>query len=206
MTQEELEAFAQTWAEKFWADAGNFATDRGFGLTPESRVVDVGGYLGDWTAYITSRYDAHVAVYEPVPAFVQQLRERFKANPKVEVHPFGLDDRFYEPQIALMDDASSTHRVTREDAFHVTIKDISCVMRNTEPVDLMMLNGEGCEYGIIRALGNYSLLERFGRLLIQFHAFYPGAEREREIIRSILQRTHREEWCYPFVWECWRRR
>jgi hypothetical protein len=59
-------------------------------LGPDSVVLDLGGYKGDWTAEITARYDATVHVFEPIACFHDNITKRFAANPKVHAHRFGL--------------------------------------------------------------------------------------------------------------------
>ena len=67
--------------------------------------------------------------------------------------------------------------------------------------------------------GTYQALEKFGRDLtalaetgklgdipliqVQFHEWAPRAYRRRRHNRAALARTHREDWCFPWVWERW---
>lgn len=203
MIQEELENLAQTSAQSYWADAANYGLDRGLGLSRDSVTVDVGGYLGAWTAYLVSRYDCAAHVYEPVQEFYLALRIRFKDNPRVWVNGFGLEGQNRHAAIANMGDASSMFYPLREDAEEVRICDAHAALRDLDRIDLMMVNGEGCEYSLLPRLVDSELIRRIGRILVQFHTFYPDAEKERERVRRLLSITHREEWSYPFCWESW---
>jgi hypothetical protein len=40
-------------------------------------------------------------------------------------------------------------------------------------------------------------------VLVQFHPIQPNSEERRENIRQALSATHREAFCFPFVWERW---
>jgi len=40
-------------------------------------------------------------------------------------------------------------------------------------------------------------------VMVQFHEWHPKAYRRRWAIRKVLRRSHREVWCYPWIWELW---
>src|SRR5271157_885335 len=69
LTTEELLDYSHKNSEVFWADAGQHWINDRFNLSPDSRAIDVGGYLGDWTAFIASKHRCFVDVYEPVQLF-----------------------------------------------------------------------------------------------------------------------------------------
>src|SRR6478609_5702767 len=49
-------------------------------LNDKSIVFDLGGYEGQWTSDIYSRYNCHVYVFEPVREFYEIIKNRFKNN------------------------------------------------------------------------------------------------------------------------------
>lgn len=206
MNKEDLLAYEEKNAKRFWAEAGNDYLTRHFWLTPESRVMDVGGYRGDWTSYIASRYQSFVDVYEPLPVFYRYLSTRFSDNPKVRVFNFGLENENHQARIAVMEDSSSLYYPFRDDAPTVEVRDVSEITKETGAVDLMALNCEGAEYKILRRLVETDQIRWIKNIIVQFHAFYPDAERERDQIRAWLRGTHDELFAFPFCWEAWRAR
>jgi FkbM family methyltransferase len=198
----------QKSAERFWADAGTNMLVKNRNLNSESNVIDIGGYLGDWTAAICCEYDPYVFVFEPVPEFYNSIVSRFWNNPKVLVFNFGLDDRNYEEYIALMKESSTVYMPV--DVYpgcpepNIKIRNISEVLK-VPSVDMMTINCEGGEYGILKSLISSDLIYRCKTIQVQFHNFYPDAERERNQIREQLRKTHKEVFNYDFVWEEWER-
>ena len=48
------------------------------------------------------------------------------------------------------------------------------------------------------------LIATMVNIQIQFHLFVPDAQHQRdEIMGDSLGKTHKEDWCYYFVWEGW---
>ena len=46
-------------------------------------------------------------------------------------------------------------------------------------------------------------VRRIKKLQVQYHLNVPDAVEKRQSLRSRLAQTHRELYCYPFVWEAW---
>ena len=74
-----------------------------------------------------------------------------------------------------------------------------------DPVDLMAINCEGSEYNILNRLIFSGKIKSIRHILVQFHAFVHDAEARRDALQKELSNTHRQRWCYPFVWEAWSR-
>jgi hypothetical protein len=75
---------------KQWeADGGDARFRYDYPLTKNSFVIDLGGYEGQWTSEIHSKYGCRVVVFEPVRKFAQALSERFEANEDIEVSNSG---------------------------------------------------------------------------------------------------------------------
>src|SRR5438128_100809 len=61
-----------------------------YALSEQSVVFDLGGFEGQWASDIFAMYMPRIYVFEPVPSFVAKIKHRFRNNPKITVHPFGL--------------------------------------------------------------------------------------------------------------------
>ena len=62
------------------------------------------------------------------------------------------------------------------------------------------------EYDVLDRMLDTGWARRTRLLSVQFHEWHPHAHRRRRQIRRRLSATHDEVWCYPWVWELWRRR
>lgn len=176
-------------------------------LKPTSLVVDVGGYRGDWTAKILHKYGPFVAVFEPVPENVDILKLRFQNDYRVNICPVALGDHNERKDIFVDEDKSSffvegAARLRRES---IMVEDIG-----TYPLggaDLISLNCEGSEYQILSRLIQTKQIQNFKNVQVQFHYQYiAGALEMREKIRQELSKLFQETYCFPFVWESWRRK
>jgi len=168
-------------------------------------VIDFGGYVGDWTAEIYRRYECRVHIFEPVPKFVSHLGGRFAGDPKITIYDFGIADTDQERQFGMADDATGAFA----DGELIQIKFKSAETLNhliTGQVDLIAINIEGGEYELLPALERIGLLARTNLLFIQFHQIGEDSGKEREICRTILEKTHQCVWNYDFVWEAWAKR
>ena len=72
------------------ADGGDSQFRFDYELTPESVVLDVGGYEGQWATDLYARQRCRIHIFEPVPAFADAIRERFSGNGDVSVHTYAI--------------------------------------------------------------------------------------------------------------------
>lgn len=190
--------------EDWVRDRGDYTLRINYDLNPNSLVLDIGGYVGSWAGTINEKYGCHVIIYEPVKVFFEGIRERFKGNPKVEVKNVGVSSVSGEATISVPDkdkDGSSlfTQGGTKE---VITLEAVSSIIPGSG-VDLMKLNVEGCEYDILESLIANNLHTKVKHIQVQFHNFSSDASGRRDRIRESLRRTHKETYCYNFIWENW---
>ena len=176
-------------------------------LTPHSVVFDVGGYLGDFTAELVSRYDCNVWLFEPIPDFYHTCVQRFLAASKVVCLPYGLSDKPAILEIKQDADASGAFNPVSslKPVKSVEFRDFASAYRDTQAdkIHLLKINIEGGEYSLIQHLIDSGLINKIEHIQVQFHNFFPNAISERDRLRSLLAQTHRQEWCFPFIWESW---
>lgn len=174
------------------------------GLNSESVVFDVGMYKGGWSSKISSKYDPYIFGFEPIGSFYRVAEEKFKSNLKVKVCNYGLGNRNRLDTIVINRDSSSL-LIKGSCTEQVTIKDISEVITSLDlkKIDLMNLNCEGGEYEILPRLLTTGDINKFKRLLIQFHFIRDGDKILRESLVYELSKTHKQEYCYLSVWEYW---
>lgn len=191
----------------WWQDQGDLRFRLDYNLSPESTVLDVGGFLGQWTSDIYSRFLCRVLVFEPVWRYASFIRSRFRANPAITVFPFGLADRNVSLPIWVRGDSSSVFApnpaAVREVARFVDVVEMLSRLK-IQRVHLAGVNIEGGEYDLLSRLIDGGVVGRFDNLQVQFHDFTPMAVERRVELRKRLRRTHYLTYDYPFVWENWR--
>lgn len=189
-----------------WYDADGDQTLRlDYDLRPDSIVLDVGGYEGQWASDIFGRYACEVHVFEPVPAFADQIRRRFAANPSIKVHPVALGDRTGTFTIDVRGD-SSTLVGGGTDTVEVVAADEKLRELGLTEIDLVKLNIEGAEYDLLDHLLVNGWLPHIRHLQVQFHDFVPRAVERMNAIQTALEHTHQLMYRYEFVWESWERK
>lgn len=195
---------------QFYSDGGEKVLRYQYDLAPDSIVLDLGGYVGDWADQINTRYDCIVHVFEPVPGFAALCRKRFLARPKVVVHEFGLGKDSHTEVIVLSENASSSISLrskTDDDTVNARIDDIVDWLSSEAiaKIDLIKINIEGGEFDLLDRMIEADIVTKCRDIQVQFHDFYPDAASRMAAIQSRLAETHRTTYQYPFVWENWRR-
>ena len=175
-------------------------------LTNTSTVLDVGGYEGQWASDIFKKYGCAIAVFEPWPAFAQQIKARFHNIPAVTVYPFGLGASSRTERLYGHGDSTSVfQRSRRAESRPLPIRALDEVWQELEldSVGLMKINIEGGEYELLDALIETGLVTRVRDVQVQFHRVIPDAKRRRRSLQDRLSATHRLTYSIPFVWENW---
>ncbi len=179
-----------------------------YDLDANSVVFDVGGFEGQWASDIVAMYGCRVEVFEPVPAFAEDVQKRFERNPLVNVHMAGLAAEAGATSLELSGDASSHVRSgSGEGTVAVELVAVADAIAATpaQQVDLMKVNIEGAEYDLVEHMIETGLISQVRDLQVQFHLFIPNARARLDAIRAGLARTHVPTYQYDFLWENWRR-
>jgi FkbM family methyltransferase len=180
-------------------------------LDETSVVVDAGAFVGEWSMRIAERYDPVIHAYEPNPQVLAHLREVLAGHERAHVHPYGLGDRDQNARLSLRGPGASIygdrHAEGDTPSIGVEIRDVVAEFEGlgVEHIDLLKVNIEGGEYDLFDRLDAGGWLPRIDVVSVQFHEWHPDAYRRRRRIRRRLRATHRQAWCYPWVWELWRR-
>jgi len=193
---------------KQWGDDGGDARFRyDYPLDDQSLVIDLGGYEGDWTSNIHSKFGSRVVVFEPVARFAAAINERFAGNGNIEVLQFGLGAVTETQTIYLGGAGSSTVR-KRAEAEEIRLVDVKRWFDDNEisSVALMKINIEGGEYDLLDRMLETGLAASVQNFQIQFHNFTVEASRRMERIQRCLSETHDLTYQYEFVWENWLRK
>jgi FkbM family methyltransferase len=194
--------------KQWFADRGDQTLRLEYPLTEKSIVLDAGGYEGNWAAEIDERYKCIIHIFEPVPAFADNIRARFAHRPNIHIHAFGLSDRDAAATIHIDNDATSVHK-GKGTPIQVQLKCATDVIAELLPphtaIDLIKINIEGCEYELLEHLIATQTILKFCNIQVQFHDFVPNAPCRMAAIQKSLATTHELQWQYRFVWENWQR-
>ena len=175
-----------------------------YDLNEDSVVFDLGGYQGQWTSDIFSRYCCCVYCFEPARRFAERITARFARNGKVRVLPFGLAGSDRREWISLNADGSSICRGRRDEEIELVEAARFIEQHQIGRIDLMKVNIEGAEYELLEHLLQTGLIRSIVDLQVQFHNFVPDASARAQNIRRQLEQTHRVTYQYDFIWENWR--
>jgi FkbM family methyltransferase len=157
-------------------------------------IVDIGGYIGDFSLYVAHYLDAKVIAYEPTPENFDLLKKNVAMN--------ALDGKvtFYNKGVGA-DDGNLTLNITRGDgAVHVsgflygdaieqiTVPSVSIKTifseNSLEHIDLLKIDCEGGEFDILCSLTD-ALTDRIDRIVFEYHAI-PGYLEKLATVRMRL--------------------
>lgn len=178
-------------------------------LDRSSLVLDVGGFVGHWTAEIVERYGCRVMVFEPMPQYCMHIARRFDGNQNVIVREYGLSDR--SAVLRMQDDFMGSSVFGRNPNVSVEMRDVAELFEEIgdQGVDLIKINIEGGEYALLERMIEKDLLVRCRKVMVQFHdRYHPRREAivRRASLVAQIEKTHAPVFQYPFVWEAWETR
>jgi FkbM family methyltransferase len=185
-------------------DNGDKTHRLNYDLSDESLVIDLGGYEGQWASDIFSMYCCKVYIFELVPDYANNIKNRFAKNKHIKVYPFGLASNNITTKISVTGDSSSSYKPSGE-MIDVQLMSASDFFEdnNISFVNLMKINIEGGEYDVVEHLISTNLITKIQNIQIQFHDFFPDAKDRMREIQSHLAITHKLTYQYEFVWENW---
>ena len=189
-----------------WVNANGDQTHRlDYPLSPDSVVVDAGGYHGGWTEAIWEKFKPHIFVLEPLNSYYSKIKEKFKSQEKIIVYNYGLSSKEGDFLINLDNDSSSIYKpgsgveTVKMKTFELFLQD-----SGIDKIDLMKINIEGSEYELLEDIIEKGLHNRVSNIQVQFHVFIPDCNDRRKKIRESLSETHECTYNYDFIWENWK--
>jgi len=193
--------------EKWKAAEGDYTLRFDYDLDADSLVLDLGGYHGQWTSDLFSRYQCRVMIFEPVSKYAETIRNRFQLNSKIELYQYGLGASSRLEIMGISDDGSSLFKNTHETE-EIEIVDVKKWFEgmDTHKIDLMKINIEGGEYELLERMIESGIVKNIINLQVQFHNIDTQSATRMKEIQNRLEKTHLPTYQYRFVWENWRRK
>lgn len=138
-------------------------------------VVDIGGYIGDFSLYAAKYLDATVIVYEPVPENYE-LAENRRQNPWADLRIWNRAVATTdEVAINLERDGNDLHassylykRTNERIVVPASRLDDVFAENNVERIDLLKIDCEGGEYDILGTARDETL-ERIENIVLDYH-------------------------------------
>lgn len=195
----------QLMVQKFYAEGGETVLRLAYDLDQSSIVFDLGGYEGQWSSDIYSRYRSSIYLFEPVAEFANKISKRFERNSDIKVFEFGLGDKDSREIIYMNQDGSSIYGES-DHTTYIEILDVSnwLIKNDIKRIDLMKINIEGGEYGLLERLISTDQIKHIKDIQVQFHNIEENSRSRMEKIQANLAKTHHLTYQYDFVWENWR--
>ncbi len=190
--------------KKYWADGGDYIFRFNYDLNKDSLVLDFGGYQGQWTSDLFSRYCCRIIVFEPINGFAKKIEARFQRNDKIKIFQYGLGCSSRKEVISISANSSSIYRKSSQTE-EINIIDAAewFVKENIKSVQLMKINIEGGEYELLERLIETGLIRIIKNIQVQFHNIERDSTARMKNIQKHLKETHSPTYQYKFVWENW---
>lgn len=192
---------------RWYRDDGDRNHRFAYALNPESVVIDLGGYDGQWTSDLFSRSPCSVYVFEAIPEFAQRIARRFVANPRIKVFPYAIGSNPRSDYMSVDGVGSSLFRRT-DQRVAVRVEDAGNLFAlcNISHCNLLKVNIEGGEYEVLPRLIETGLIRAIDNLQIQFHNLRFDSLAQMNTIQADIAKTHELTWQYTWVWENWKRK
>lgn len=170
-------------------------------LTPNSIVIDAGGYQGSFATEIARKYGCTVHILEPVTRFREAIIAR-GIHAGIHIHPYGLAGETKEAVFHIQGDSTGAF-ADSNDTECVVLHGIVSVLNELCPTrcDLLKLNIEGTEFDVLEAILSQNIATRITNIQVQFHAVVPNYMARYEAIRAGLLATHHLTYDAPWCWQ-----
>jgi FkbM family methyltransferase len=194
--------------KKFRAENGQAKLSQYHDLPAGAVVLDIGGFRGEWSDIVLrDQPDCTIHIFEPHPNFAQTLRDKYQTDNRVQIHECALGAENGTLQLSDAGDASSAV-AEHSRSFQAPVVPVARFFEDhgLKDVALAKINIEGGEYTLLPAFIGAGLMPCIARVQVQFHLFEPQLKQARDDIIADLAKSHKQAWCYTFVWEEWQRK
>jgi FkbM family methyltransferase len=180
-------------------------------LAQSSTVVSVGiGEDASFDLSVIGKYNCCVHGYDPTPKSGAWVKanchdERFRFHPEAIADHDGVL-RLYLPKESQNVSASiERSNVTCSEFFEAPCRRLSSLMQdlNVSSLDVLKLDIEGAEYGVIRDAIKSGALMQVKQLLIEFHHWIPefGLSQTRRALQELTGAGFQVAWVSPMGYE-----
>jgi FkbM family methyltransferase len=162
---------------------------------PTPIVIDIGGYIGDFSLYATKYLNAKVIVYEPVPDNYRLLIENIKLNGyETRIQPqneaVGVDGEITINLKKTGQDIHASRYMYSDSEDKISVRSLSLdtlfKSHNLSTVDILKIDCEGCEYEIL-ANASLDLLKKVKNLTFEYHGIPDFKVKLESVLRKLKE-------------------
>lgn len=167
------------------------------GFTRDSLVLDIGGFEGNWSLWMSAKYGCEIHCFEPVPEFYANIAKRFAGHPKIHVHNYGIGGTNRTERWKWKGSMTGI-RSLGDQIVEVEIRDVMGVLISPtfqRPIALMKINAEGSEFELLESL--LGKQHDIFNIQIQWHSVVDDFAERRRKISEALSLTHELTWQDP---------
>lgn len=173
-------------------------------LNENSIVYDFGGYIGNWTSDIYSRYLCNIFTYEPITEFYNIMTQRFKNNKKINIFNYGVYNKTCELELFMDKDGTTIFKNSKLIEHRLCNMVDVCEVFNHETVDIVCINIEGSEYDVINRMIESEHINKINSILIQYHNNVENSLHKMTCINQNLEKLgYKCVYDYPYIWTYW---
>ncbi len=162
----------------------------------DKTIIDIGGYIGDTAIFFTSKGAKKVNIYEINPQIFDTLNENIKINQlqdKITAHNYGISNK------SKISDFYSTEKIGSSGTYlnfsksmkitekrNIKLVAFKCILK--EPVDIIKIDCEGCEYEILLSILKDNLYNLINDgIILEAHNLdnHRNPEYAKELIKKI---------------------
>lgn len=187
-------------------DNGDFTKILDYPIDSTSQVIELGGYIGEWTEKIVNKFNPKLLIIEPIPDFVKTLKDKFKDFSNVTIDKSAISTSNKKIKLHVLDSRTSESIKVSNKKIKSNAHNIEYFIKkyNLNKIDLIQVNIECEEYPLLLHWITTDFLKNVRFIQIQFHTFCENYEEKYSIISEGLKKLGFEiRYRYDFVWESW---
>lgn len=186
-------------------------------LTPQSVVLDIGVYEGNFSKTLSEKYHCQIIAFEPVAEFYRIAKKNLEGHPNVRLFNLGVGGSTRKETFFVK--GNMTGAFADGPPEEVEIRDVVEVLEEFGRIrapeiniqlhpwfDAVKINAEGHEFEILERLLDERLAARINHLSVQPHACVPDCEARWQRIMDRMTETHTLAYNSPWVWVGWDRK
>ena len=189
--------------QQFALDGYNDRLFKNLSLNSESKVIVLGGYLGNSVASYRSNYNSSVYSTEPIYEYFSTMQRRFIGDSKIHLFNEATAEQNSEIELFVSGERTGLFETDGTSRLVKSRDIVELINIVGESIDHIEMNIEGGEYLVLHRLIDSSYINRCKSILIQFHNYGLEQELDRADLRVRLSATHKMNYCYDWVWEQW---
>lgn len=159
-------------------------------------IIDIGGYIGDFTLYCAGELGCDVHCYEPTPQNFEMLKANIDINThmnNIKIFNEGVSKNSGILKINVQDlsgeiHASSNKNYSNETTINIPVVGLKTVMeRINKPVDILKIDCEGEEFNILsKEIIDSNVLDNVHYIIFEYHKFVEDFDSKMKILLENL--------------------